>query len=258
MYGIDISNYQKNIDLGKGDYDFALIKATEGKTLVDGSFNKHVANLIKYRKLIGCYHFARPDINGTITGMEKEADLFIKTVYEMGLIKRAILVLDWETQPIDRPDLVQVWMDRVKKQCGVTPLLYISGSRIKDWAAQYPLWIASWPTADLLPVGKNPNLKFPSYFTKVNWKIWQYSSSGIYPSYNGVVDLDYTPMTKEEWIQFASGMENEELSMEMQWAIDNGLFVGYKDGTYRPHELVTRNQLATVIKRLVELDHIDC
>ena len=29
MYGIDISNYQKNIDLTAGKYDFAIIKATE-------------------------------------------------------------------------------------------------------------------------------------------------------------------------------------------------------------------------------------
>ena len=104
MYGIDISNWQKNIDLTAGKYDFAIIKATEGVGFKDPSFEKFAVQLTELNKLVGCYHFARPDLHGTISSMEKEADWFITVVRNAGLLNTAILVLDWETEPMDRED----------------------------------------------------------------------------------------------------------------------------------------------------------
>ena len=52
MYGIDISNWQKNIDLTAGKYDFAIIKATEGIGFKDKSFHKFAVQLTKLNKMM--------------------------------------------------------------------------------------------------------------------------------------------------------------------------------------------------------------
>lgn len=256
MYGIDISNYQKDIDLSKGIYDFAIIKATEGGTFVSNSFYTFSDQLIKLNKLIGCYHFARPDIHKTIKEMEMEADHFIEVVKDGNLLNRAILVLDWEKEPFDREDLVQAWVLRVESQTGVTPFIYGSKSKLNDWKNWWvvkhcPIWIAAWPTIKRYHVGKDPGLTLP--LKSVNWSIWQYSSIGQYPGFNGNVDLDYSDLTSEVWNKL-SGKKKEEaikevISDDMQWAIRNKLLVGYGDGKYHPKDNLTREQMASLLRR---------
>ena len=46
MNGIDISIYQKSIDLSKVACDFVIVKATEGKTYKDSSFFNHINTAI--------------------------------------------------------------------------------------------------------------------------------------------------------------------------------------------------------------------
>ena len=63
MNGIDISEYQRNINLSLVDCDFVIVKATEGKTYSDPFFFQHIENAKKLGKLLGFYHFARPENN---------------------------------------------------------------------------------------------------------------------------------------------------------------------------------------------------
>lgn len=258
MKGLDISNYQAKIDLTKGNYDFAIIKATEGATFEDKCFIKFASQLTELKKLIGCYHFARPDLHDSVTEIQEEADHFISRVKSSGLLHKALLIIDWEKEPIDRTDLLQAWILRVESKTGITPFIYINTShynRIKDsWPVTHcPLWIAKWPNhisymcGDELP-SQNPDDKIP-------WKIWQYTSVGKFPQYSGNVDLDYTNMSKEEW-KYLAGVElkdKEIISNDMQWAIDNGLFAGYGNGMYGPKEPLTREQAATVLRRFAKI-----
>ena len=254
MYGIDISNWQDNIDLLAGNYDFAIIKATEGVGFTDPSFNKFAVQLTKLNKLLGCYHFARPDLHGTTSDMEMEADWFINSVRSAGLLNRAILVLDWETEPMDREDLINAFILRVEKQTGITPFIYGSNYKLKSWNNWWvtnhcPIWMALWPSISKPSVGVNPGFTKPD--KTVNWKIWQYSSTGKYPNYNGNVDLDYCELTEDEWKKLA-GMKAETITEDMQWAIDNGIFVGYGNGNYGSKDPLTREQAATILKRFKE------
>lgn len=259
MYGIDISSYQDKIDLKNGaNYEFAIIKATEGIGFKDRSFDKFSVQLTELGKLVGCYHFARPDLNGTVTGMEKEADWFIETVSKAGLLGNAILVLDWETEPMDRPDLIEAWINRVKKT-GATPFIYGSKSKLTKWmgyqvVGDSPLWMAAWPSIARLKVGEDPGYKTEP--RSIPWLIWQYSSTGLYPKFGGNVDLDFADISTYEWLKYAGCVDDnwtvENINSDMKWAIDNGLFIGGEDGLYHPNDPLTRDGAATVLRRFKE------
>lgn len=260
MYGIDISSWQKTINLGSGKYDFALIKATEGIGFTDPSFKQFAVQLTKLDKLIGCYHFARPDLNRSVSGMQKEADSFISAVKSAGLLNKAILALDWETEPMDREDLMKAFISRLEEQTGITPFIYSSKSRLVSWKNWWPIvhcpiWMAAWPTSSKVNVGVDPGFTKPD--KSVNWRIWQYSSTGAYPNYNGNVDLNYSDITKEEWKKMAGFKEEikeekEVITDDMKWAIENGIFAGYGDGKYGPKDPLTREQGATILRKFKE------
>lgn len=257
MYGMDISAYQKGINLNSDKYEFCIIKATEGVEMVSETFFTFAEQLINLDKLIGCYHFARPDVAPTKLRMDDEADFFIEQVEKANLLGKAILVLDWETEPMDRDDLITEFVVRVESQTGVTPWIYGSKSKLNKWKDYWavkhcPIWLAAWPYIRPTTIG-GPlgNLIDQS----VPWKIWQYSSTGKYPGFSGNVDLDYTGLTKDEWLEFASrkAPEKEDINEAMQWAIDLGLFSGYGDGKYHPQDPLTREQLAIVLNKYTKL-----
>ena len=75
LTGLDISKWQGadfNVDAAA---DFVICKATEGTGYVDPLCDKFYQQAKAKGKLLGVYHFARPDL-GT-TG-EAEADFFVK------------------------------------------------------------------------------------------------------------------------------------------------------------------------------------
>ena len=105
LNGIDISNYQRGLDLSKIKTDFVIIKATEGVSLVmdtcDG-FYQQAKSLGIPR---GVYHFARPEYNTA----EAEAEFFLNHI--AGYIKDAILVLDYESPGCTDPNWALRWLN---------------------------------------------------------------------------------------------------------------------------------------------------
>ena len=82
LKGCDISKWQKNTVILQ-QFDFVIMKATEGKTLVDSYLNVHYNNLHGStdgkpddNKLYGFYHYARPEYNTP----KEEAEFSLKTV----------------------------------------------------------------------------------------------------------------------------------------------------------------------------------
>lgn len=259
LYGMDISNYQSKIDLSLCPCDFVIMKATEGKTIQDKSFKKFALELRESNILLGCYHFARPDLHTDEEGIRAEARNFVRTVDDVDLLGEAILCLDWEQPPTNNEYFMRVWCEEVIDRTGVTPFIYANTSTMEtvkkwDWAQWYPKWIAKWPSITRYGAGAAPKLTAEKYGIE-KWKIWQYSSTGSYPGYSGNIDLDMCDMARDEWKRWASdGKEDEpeELSDDMKWAIENGLFLGYTDGRYHPEKNLTRNMLAAVLRRYHE------
>lgn len=258
LYGIDISNWQKGIDLAQGNYDFCICKATEGTWYIDKQLKDFAVQLTALNKLIGVYHFARPDKDNTVNKIKDEADFFVTKIKEQRLLGKAILCLDWETEPMDRPDLMRAWLERVVQSTGIIPFVYSSKSKFQSWVGKeeweflydYGVWLAQWPSIKKYEVGVNPEISI-QWAPPWGWDIWQYSSNGYLGPNSTRVDLNMTQLTYAEW-DVACHPQGENISEDMKWAIDCGLFRGYGDGTYRPKESVTREQLATVLRRYIQ------
>lgn len=259
MLGIDISNHQKNINLDQLNYEFAIIKASEGKTNIDKSFFNFAKQLTELKKCIGAYHYARPDVNSTRGLMKEEAHNFISCVNSANLTGKAIFALDWEEDRIVDGKLANVWLEEVEKETGVLPFVYLSESMIEPMYKsgldhKYPLWIAKWLSGEY-ELGVEPDLN--KFKHEVFNSIWQYTSKGHYPGFGPCVDLDWTPMTKDGWGVYCISTKKKEameekLSSDMQWAIRRGLFIGDGYGRFLPKEPLTREQAATVFKRFYD------
>lgn len=255
MYGIDISNWQKGIDLSNGNFDFAIMKATEGIHYVDPMLKTFSVQLTKLNKHMGFYHFARPDLHSTGPDMEKEAIFFYETLKAHGLIGKGILCLDWEKEPMNKPDLMRAWLEKIVELTGIIPFVYSSKSQFQSWCNKsewsfiegYHVWLAQWPSIKQYQSGIDPKISI-QWYPPWGWDIWQFTSNGRVGNNNMRVDLNVSYMTAKEWETMSHSVE-EYLSGDMQWAISQGLFIGYDDGTYRPTQPITREQLATVLRR---------
>lgn len=136
LLGCDLSHYQDDatFEYCKKNYDFIILKATEGKKFVDNTFRLRASELqgIDIRK--GYYHFARPDLNS----YKEEADHFVETVIEY---PNALYILDWEAKALSYPFQWAIdFCKYVDAITGITPIIYASASFIKKNSDLYGLW----------------------------------------------------------------------------------------------------------------------
>lgn len=203
LKGIDISHHQRGITKFGKDVDFVIIKATEGVGYVDEQCDRLYQQAKKDGKLLGVYHFARPDLNNSAIA---EADWFIKNI--QGYIKEAILVLDWESGYLGNVEWVKAFLDRVQEKTGIKALLYASRSPINsfNWSsvanADYGLWVADYG-ANTGQECTKPVVKWWPFYI-----LWQYTSRGRVAGYNGNVDLNNFYGDAETWRKYATSDSN--------------------------------------------------
>ena len=199
MNGIDISNWQKGIDLTKVPCDFVIIKATQGTEYVNPDYDRAYQQAKNAGKCLGVYHYASGG------DAEKEAQFFIENV--SGHIGEAILVLDWEKEQnknfgVCDFDWVKKWLNYVFKKTGVKPLIYTSKSFMNrfDGIGDFGMWIAQYASNDVTGYQETP-WNEGAY----NCAIRQYSSHGRLSGYAGNLDLDKFYGDKEAWSRYAAG-----------------------------------------------------
>lgn len=230
LKGVDISHWQGDFNAFKS-VDFAIIKATEGVGYKDPAFDTLYQRAKNSGKLLGVYHFARPDLNNSAVA---EADWFVKVIRPY--VREAILVLDWESGYLGNVAWAKAFLDRVKEQTGIKAILYASRSPINsfDWssvvAGDYGLWVADYG-ANTGYEGTKPAVKWWPFYI-----LWQYTSKGRVSGYNANVDLNNFYGDAEVWRKYATSSStatkpapapvkktNEELANEVlegKW--DNG------------------------------------
>ncbi|MEM0999631.1 MAG: glycoside hydrolase family 25 protein [Bacteroidota bacterium] len=191
VHGIDVSHYQGKINwnkVEKAGVQFAFIKATEGKSIVDPRFARNWKQARKHNILRGAYHFYRPSVHS-----EEQARLFLSKVQ----VKPGDLppVLDLEVTDGRSPAIIRKgvrnWMRIVEKETGVRPILYtmprFADDYLGDALGEYPLWVASL---------RRRKPQVPRAWK--HWTFWQFTHHGRVKGISGDVDRNYFPGTPEE------------------------------------------------------------
>lgn len=214
MNGIDISRWQRGINLSKVDCDFVIVKATQGVDYVSDVFKEQIDQAMSLGKLVGIYHYAGGG------GFKEEADHFLKTVKDY--IGKAILCLDWEGA--QNPNFINhnyaiKWLKYVKATTNVTPFIYMSKSvcRQNDWSdvKEYPLWCAQYPDHKKTGYQDNPWTDKKGFGAWNSPSIFQYTGTGRLDGWDGDLDLDKSYISADEWISYAVGEASKETSHEI-------------------------------------------
>lgn len=193
VYGIDVSHWQGTINwssVSRTSVDFALAKATQGRTYNDPTYRTNRAGAKAAGIRFGAYHYASPDLstNDAIA----EADHYVNVA---GLrAGNLIPALDLEsTGGLTSSQLIswtKTWVRRVYARTGSKPMIYTSPNfwryRMANttWFANngYRVWIAHWNVS-------SPTV--PAYdWSGRSWSVWQYTSCGSVSGIGGCVDVD--------------------------------------------------------------------
>ena len=195
MQGIDISGWQKGIDLSKVPCDFVIVKATQGVGYVSDACDAQVQQAISLGKPFGFYHY----VDGS--GAQAEADFFVDNC--ANYFGKGIPCIDWES--IQNSAWGNVYylknlVQRVIDRTGVKPLIYASASFF-PWEVAQALDCGAW-------VAQYANME-PTGYQDEPWNegtyacaIRQYSSCGRLPGYSGNLDLDKAYMDADAWAKY--------------------------------------------------------
>jgi lysozyme len=192
MIGIDVSHWQGLIDWAKvrQEADFAIMKCSQGVTILDGMYQANKAGAVKYAIPHGAYHYFLADTDGV-----KQADWFVKCAADTSM---EVWVIDVENPGVGLVYNLKYMIDRMISNTGCTPVIYTSPGfwnynvkQAYDWANQCPLWVAHYTTnpAPTLPIGWK------------KWAIWQYTAKGVLAGINPV-DLDKFNGTDYDLLMF--------------------------------------------------------
>ena len=202
MNGIDISRYQKNIDLSAVPCEFVIVKSSQGTSYVSPEFKKQIRQAASLGKFLGIYHYAGGG------GAIPEAKHFLDVVADY--VGKAILFLDWEGEQnpnFGNPEYAKAFLAYVKQMTGITPGIYMSKSvcRQYSWDSSYPLWCAQYKNQQPTGYQEEPWTDTKGFGAWKDCIILQYSSKGRLSGYTGNLDLDKAYISAEEWLMYARG-----------------------------------------------------
>lgn len=200
VYGIDVSKYQKRINweklalkasatgsvggsTAKGAYVqpvlFAIMKSTEGTTIVDPTFDYNFKEAKRVGIVRGAYHFL-----SVSSSVEDQVEFYIKnTPLERGdlppVLDLEIAASTMKAQHAKVCRMAKQWLKLVEKHYGVKPIIYTYNKYYLDYLKghgfdDYDFWLARY--------GAKPSAR--------HWEIWQVSDKGRAQGIAGPVDVD--------------------------------------------------------------------
>lgn len=198
LNGIDISHWQKGLNVNAVPHDFIIAKATQGTSMVDECCAGFVETERSRGGLFGTYHYIS---GGNANG---EAEHYIRSISNW--VGEGILCLDWESKQNSAWGNVG-YLDSVTKRVveltGIPPVLYGSRSvysQLKQVADKYNcgLWIAQYPNNNTTGYQDTP-WNEGAYGCAIR----QYTSSGRLSGYSGNLDLDKFYGDANAWKAYA-------------------------------------------------------
>lgn len=165
LIGVDISHHNWG-QFNPSNFNFVVIKATEGKTYVDPKMSDYIKMISESdgTPYIGFYQFARAENNTA----KDEANHFLDTIEPH--LGNCFMCLDYEADAWKNPkpdDWAYNWCREVEYNTGVKPIVYVSASyarKLPKTLSYYPLWAAHY------------NVKEPSLNMGVTPIMWQFTS----------------------------------------------------------------------------------
>lgn len=187
--GIDISNYQPNIDwdlIDRSQVNFVLIKATEGGDFKDPLFKNNWQHAQQKGLTTGAYHFftfcksGREQAQNYIEAVPQSEDT-LPPVIDLEFIGNCKTI---PTQSGLEKEL-NTFIDLVQQKYHKRPILYVTHKfydlYLRDKYRDSPIWISdfsySWN-------------QLPALSDRKSWTFWQYSERGKVKGINHLVDLD--------------------------------------------------------------------
>lgn len=208
MRGVDVSNWQCDIDTAGVDADFVVSGATWGigginnvclSNGVNQATNYQLGRAAASGKSIGVYHYAM--------GYDAvaEADFYVDNV--RGYVGNAVLVLDWESQDnsqFGNGAWIETWVRRVHDRTGVWPVVYVQASALGQLTSfvreHCGVWVAQY--ASMAATGYQVN---PWMYGAYGEAMRQYTSNGRVSGYVGALDLNYFRGERWQWDAYARG-----------------------------------------------------
>ena len=197
--GIDVSNHNGTIDwkqVADADYQFAYVKASEGKSHRDPAFKRNVRSAQQAGLLVGAYHFFRKNREG-----RDQAQNLLNAVEGLELdLPLVVDIEDWENSRWQDDKVVQQrFRDMVQalQKAGYRVMIYTNGDGYeKYYRPNFPdmdLWLCSFRSPD--------NLRHTHRHV-----IQQYSHWGEVPGVDDDVDLNVFMGTQREWDAWAEAV----------------------------------------------------
>lgn len=197
MNGIDISNWQKGIDIASVPCDFVIAKATQGTGYTSPDCVRQVEQALSIGKKVGVYHY----IGGQ--GAVAEMDFFIDSIKNW--VGKVMIVLDWESgenSAWGNLGYLEQCITRVRERTGVPPVVYASAS-VFPWGLckkhNCGSWVAQYANNDATGYQDTPWNE-----GKYSCAMRQYSSSGRLSGYNGNLDLNKFYGDAAAWDKYAN------------------------------------------------------
>ena len=201
VYGIDVAKYQNKVDWQRlsfssdshgrvsgrsdaGNYRqpvlFALMKSTEGSTIVDPTFKRNFKAAKECGIVRGAYHFL--SVNSSV---ESQVRNFIRhTPLAKGdfppVLDLEISRKTMQTQHKKVCRMALEWLRAVERHYGVKPIVYTYDNYYKEYLKgrgfdDYDFWVARFAASE-------PKER--------HWEIWQFTENGRCKGINHKVDID--------------------------------------------------------------------
>lgn len=188
--GIDVSNHVGKIDFEKikeQDIDFVYIKATEGKTFIDKSFQTNFRNAKKAGIPTSAYHFFRFNR----TGKEQAANFLNTVPYNDVDLPLVVDVEEWGNTNVDDVSRIvteiKAFIREVEKVSRLGVIIYTNENGYKRFIENNfdnKIWICSF--------SKQPKID-------KKWHFWQHSHKGKIKGANKHVDLNTFNGSRADW-----------------------------------------------------------
>lgn len=196
--GIDVSAHNGKVDFTKvksAGVDFVFIKATEGKTFRDSSFEKNLAAANRAGLKTGAYHFFRFDVDG-----KEQARNFMQAVAGKDIQLPLVIDVEEHGNPYGFRSKVQRQLrDMVDELTiyGFPTAIYTNKKGYSNFVgerfAECNLWICTFSQPD----------------STLTWDYWQFTHKGAVPGIESDVDMDVWHGDSKSWLRHCEETERQ-------------------------------------------------